>query len=68
MEIKIGDIIKYFFPSPVSRTKHSIVGHVDYIGDSFIFIKSRDNIRVKVSFKNFGKIKKIGSLELLKKV
>ena len=65
MEIKLGDIIKYFFPSPLSRTKNSIVGHVDYIGENFIFLKSSTNIRVKVSFKNFNKIKKIGSLEFV---
>ncbi len=65
MEIKLGDIIKYFFPSPLSSTKNSIVGRVDYIGDSFIFLKSSNNIRVKVSFKNFNKIKKIGSLEFV---
>ncbi len=63
MEIKQGDLIKYLFPYPMSKVKNSIVGKVDYIGDDFIFIKSNANIRLKISFKNFDHIKKLGSIE-----
>ena len=63
MEIKQGDIIKYFFPYPMSNLRNNIVGQVDYIGDDFIFIKSNANIRLKISFKNFHQIKKLGSIE-----
>lgn len=63
MDIKHGDIIKYYFPHPLSITKNSIVGHVDYIGEDFIFLQSGENIRLKITFKNFGNIRKLGSIE-----
>lgn len=63
MEIKHGDIIKYFFPRPLSIAKNSIVGRVDFIGEDYIFIKSSENIRLKISFKNFDNIRILGSIE-----
>ena len=63
MKIKQGDIIIYSFPFLLSNVKNKIVGHVDFIGDDFIFIKSNENVRLKVSRKNFSNIKKIGSIE-----
>lgn len=63
MEIKYGDILKYSFPFAMSNIKNNFVGQVDYIGDDFIFIKNSSNMRLKILFKNFNHVKKLGSLE-----
>ena len=63
MQIKEGDIIIYSFPFLLSHAKNKFVGHVEYIGADFIFIKDSKNIRLKISSNNYKNIKKIGSLE-----
>lgn len=60
MEIELGDEIIYKFPDPLVKNKNSFIGIVDFIGESFIFIKNENNIRLKISFKNFHLITKKG--------
>ena len=57
MEIKYGDILKYSFPFAMSNIKNN------FVGDDFIFIKNSSNMRLKILFKNFNHVKKLGSLE-----
>ena len=63
MEIKYGDIIKYSFPFAMNTVKNIFVGQVDFIGHDFIYIKNRSNTRLKVLFKNFNNVSKLGSVE-----
>lgn len=57
MDIKIGDKVKYLFPSPMVAEKSFFVGIVDFIGDTFVTLRNEQNICLKVSFKNFHLIK-----------
>ena len=53
MEIKTGDKVKYLFPDQDNLTKSSFIGVVDFVGDSFVTLRSEQNTVLKVSFKNF---------------
>ncbi len=53
MELRTGDKVKYTFPNPLSTEKRTITGFVDFIGESFIFIKCADNSKLRISFKNY---------------
>jgi hypothetical protein len=53
MEIKTGDTVKYLFPDSSNLAKTVFVGIVDYVGDSFVTLRSEQNTVLKVSFKNF---------------
>ncbi len=53
MEIKLGDKFKYLFPDPNNLEKSVFVGTVDFVGESFVTLRSEQNTVLKVSFKNF---------------
>lgn len=53
MEIKPGDKFKYLFPDPINRGKSVFVGTVDYVGESFMTLRSEQNTVLKVSSKNY---------------
>lgn len=53
MEIKTGDTVKYLFPDSNNLAKSFFVGVVDFVGDSFVTLRSEQNTVLKVSFKNF---------------
>ena len=58
MEIKTGDKVKYLFPDSNNLTKSVFVGIVDFVGDSFVTLRSEQNTVLKVSFKNFHLLKR----------
>lgn len=53
MELRTGDKVVYTFPDPEAAVKKTVTGIVDYLGESFIFIKCADNSKLKISYKNF---------------
>lgn len=53
MDFKIGDPVKYTFPAPLKDEKRTIAGFVDYISESFIYIRCMDNSFMRISYKNF---------------
>lgn len=57
--MQIGDTVRYTFPSPLKTGKKFVTGVIEFIGESLITVKCHDNSRLKVSFKNFNKIKRI---------
>lgn len=48
MEIKTGDTVKYLFPDSNNLAKTVFVGIVDYVGDSFVTLRSEQNTVLKV--------------------
>lgn len=63
MEIKVGDKVKYIFPDSNNLANSVFVGTVDFVGDSFVTLRSEQNTFLKVSFKNFHLLERC---ELLK--
>lgn len=61
MDINIGDRILYKFPNPILKEQKSVVGTVESIDDFYVILKTEDNIRLKVTFKNFDYLKKIAN-------
>jgi hypothetical protein len=53
MEIKLGQRILYTFPEPADFRRTRFLGNVEFVGETFIYIKNDRNIKLKVSFKNF---------------
>ena len=53
MDFSVGDNVKYRFPEPSNNRELFFKGKIENISESFVFIKNEENIRLKVSFKNF---------------
>jgi hypothetical protein len=62
-EIKCGDKVEYSFPEPTEKGITSITGIVEYIGDSFVSLKTESLISMKISFKNFHLLRLLHSSE-----
>lgn len=61
MDIKIGDIVKYTFPNPVSKTSKSVTGVVESLDEFYLVLLTEEKIRLKVRFKNFENLKIVKS-------
>ena len=57
--MKVGDFVKYYFPVPLKKDKNTVSGIISFVSETVIRIDCIDNTKLKVSAKNFGKIKKI---------
>ena len=57
--MKVGDFVKYYFPLPLKKDKNTVSGIISFISETAIRIDCVDNTKLKVTAKNFGKIKKI---------
>lgn len=64
MEIKEGDVVRYYFPNPANSEQKFFVGIVTTIQDDYVFILNERNIRLKVSFKNYHLIEPVGNHKL----
>lgn len=53
MDLKVGDKIKYNFPNPHNSLSKSFFGVIELISDTFVYIRSDEGVRLKVSFKHF---------------
>jgi len=57
MDINVGDRIIYTFPNPIIKNKTYVIGRVESIDDFYINIRTDNNIKLKITFKNFDYIK-----------
>ncbi len=57
MDIKIGDKIIYTFPNSEKEPGDSITGLIEFIGETFVSMRSEENVQIKISYKNFHLIK-----------
>ncbi len=57
MELRIGDKVVYSFPNPDPNVKKTVTGIVEFLGESFIFLRCADNSQLKISYKNFDCLK-----------
>ena len=64
MQIECGDRVKYSFPEPINEEKLSVTGIIEQIADSYVFLRTENNIKMKISYKNFHLIKPYKLLEL----
>ena len=53
MNIKNGDLVRYNYPEPRNAADKEFVGTVEDITESYIIIKNKKNIRLKISSKNY---------------
>jgi hypothetical protein len=53
MSFKQGDKLRYYFPNPLNSNQKFFDGIVESISEYYIYLKNQNNIRLKVSFKNF---------------
>ena len=63
MELTIGIKVKYNYPLPDSQGNRSFLGTIEYIGESYLDIRSDKNTLLKVSYKNYDNIKSVEDLE-----
>ena len=54
--MRVGDIVKYHFPSPRDENKKFILAIVSFVGDSKIVLDCEDGSCLMISFKNFDNI------------
>lgn len=59
MELTVGIKVKYNYPLPDSKGNQSFLGTIEYIGESYLDIRSDKNTLLKVSYKNYDNIKLI---------
>lgn len=65
MELTIGVKVKYNYPLPDSQGNKSFLGTIEYIGESYLDIRSDKNTLLKVSYKNYDNIKSFEELKPL---
>ncbi|MDP3582666.1 MAG: hypothetical protein Q8S39_12085 [Ignavibacteria bacterium] len=62
MELTVGIKVKYNYPLPDSQGNQSFLGTIEYIGESYLDIRSDKNTLLKVSYKNYDNIKSVEEL------
>lgn len=60
MEFNEGEKVVYTFPNPVDGAKKEFSGKIYLITDGWIFIKSEDDIILRVSFYNAEMLERDG--------
>lgn len=63
MELTIGIKVKYNYPLPDSKGSQCFLGTIEYIGESYLDIRSDKNTLLKVSYKNYDNIKSAEELD-----
>ena len=54
--MKVGQVVKYFFPDPVDEKEKSIVAIIAYVGESKVVLDCVDGTCMMVSSRNFDRI------------
>ena len=65
--MKVGDIVKYNFPSPVNENKKSILAIISFISESKLVLDCEDGTCLMVSAKNFDNIEIMRSINAKEK-
>ncbi|MDZ7764121.1 MAG: hypothetical protein U5K00_06795 [Melioribacteraceae bacterium] len=61
MDIKVGDIVKYTFPNPVSSKSKSVTGVVESLDEFYLVLLTEEIVRLKGRFKNFENLEVVKS-------
>lgn len=61
MDIKVGDVVKYSFPNPVSMNSKSVTGVVESLDEFYLVLLTEERVRLKVRFKNFENLEIVES-------
>lgn len=61
MDIKVGDVVKYNFPNPVSMNSRSVTGLVESLDEFYLVLLTEEKVRLKVRFKNFENLEIVES-------
>jgi len=64
MQIECGDRVKYFFPEPENKKDISVTGIIEDITDLYVFLRTENNVKMKISYKNFDLIRHLNLIEL----
>ncbi len=60
--MKVGDVVKYHFPTPVKKEKTAVLGIITFISDSVIKIDCADTTKLRITGRNFDKIELVSSV------
>ena len=56
MEIVTGEIVKYQFPEPKEGGLKEVIGRIERITDTHVFIVTDSRVMLRISYKNFDYI------------
>jgi len=65
MDINIGDKIKYSFPDSTEVSNNFVTGIIESVYESHIVMKTEENVKIKINFKNLEYIEIIKRAEKL---
>ncbi|MDR3627681.1 MAG: hypothetical protein P4L45_12640 [Ignavibacteriaceae bacterium] len=60
--MKVGDIVKYYFPSPEDENKKYILAIISFISDSKLVLDCEDGTCMMISPKNYDRLELVRSL------
>jgi len=65
--MKVGDIVKYYFPLPKHENKKFIIAIISFVSDSKLVLDCEDGSCLMISFKNFDNIEIMQSINAKEK-
>lgn len=60
--MKVGDIVKYYFPSPEDENKKYILAIISFISDSKLVLDCEDGTCMMISPKNYDRLELVRSI------
>ena len=65
--MKVGDVVKYHFPTHVKKGKDTVLSIVSFLSDTVISIDCLGMTKLKISQRNFKCMELINSVDAIKK-
>jgi hypothetical protein len=59
--MRVGDVVKYYFPQPKHEDKKFILAIISFVGESKLVLDCEDGSCLMISFKNFERIEIMNS-------
>jgi hypothetical protein len=66
--MRVGDIVKYFFPLPEDENKKYVLAIISFVSESKIVLDCEDGTCMMISTKNFDNIEIMRSSNLREKM
>jgi hypothetical protein len=60
--MKVGDVVKYYFPSPEDENKKYILAIISFISDSKLVLDCEDGTCMMISPKNYDRLELVRSI------
>jgi hypothetical protein len=60
--MRVGDIVKYFFPLPEDKNKKYILAIISFISDSKLVLDCEDGTCMMISPKNYDRLELVRSM------